>query len=208
MVINEWKDIKDRDYDALILGNGASIAVSSCFSYSSLFKLMQEKKAFSESIEKVFNYLETSDFELVLNRIWHSYHINQALEITDQKTIAAYTEIRQILINAVRENHVQFSVAQFCLEPIHRFLQGFKTIISLNYDLILYWAMLYGNSQLGNWFKDCFVHGEFRDDWEDLREPYQASGSTLVFYPHGNLVLARTIYGEEQKLINRPSTIC
>ncbi|WP_312199822.1 DUF4917 family protein [Anaerospora hongkongensis] len=203
MEIKEWKDIKGRGYNALILGNGASIAVNPCFSYSSLYKLMQDKKVFSESIDKVFNYLETSDFELVLNRMWHSYHINQALEIVDQKTIAAYAEIRQILINAVRENHVQFGFTQFYIESIYRFLQEFKTIISLNYDLILYWSMLYGNKALGTWFKDCFIHGEFRDDWEDLRDPYQASGSTLVFYPHGNLVLARTIYGEEHKLMNR-----
>ena len=67
-----------------------------------------------------------------------------------------------------------------------------------------------GNDYLGNWFKDCFTIFEnvsnecvglyFRDDWEILREPYKADGSTLVFYPHGNMILAINRFGEEIKL--------
>ena len=79
-------------------------------------------------------------------------------------------------------------------------MQRFETVVSLNYDLIVYWAALYGNNILGRWFKDCFVDGVFREDWNAAREPYGAEGSTLFFYPHGNLVLARREPSDEGKI--------
>jgi hypothetical protein len=58
-----------------------------------------------------------------------------------------------------------------------------------------------GNEALGPWFKDAFIDGYFRDDWEKVREPRgQADGSTLYFYAHGNLVLERVMDGSEQKI--------
>lgn len=61
--------------------------------------------------------------------------------------------------------------------------------------------MMKGNERLGNWFKDCFIHsGRFEYNWKDLEEPYQSDGTTLVFYPHGNLILASTLDGEEIKI--------
>jgi hypothetical protein len=81
-------------------------------------------------------------------------------------------------------------------------MQGFKTIISLNYDLIVYWAAMKSRTKLGSWFKDCFGKGGvFADDWESKREPYgNAAGATLFFYPHGNLALARGLDDVEGKI--------
>ena len=70
-------------------------------------------------------------------------------------------------------------------------MAGFTTVLSLNYDLIVYWAMLKGNTDKGGrWFKDCWLHSEFEDNWRQLRVPCGTAGTTLVFYPHGNLILA------------------
>jgi hypothetical protein len=84
------------------------------------------------------------------------------------------------------------------------FLKQFQTVVSLNYDFLVYWAMLAANERWGcTWFKDCFLKGTFEEDWERLRAPYGAAdGATLVFYPHGNLVLATDLYGNEIKLAN------
>jgi hypothetical protein len=77
----------------------------------------------------------------------------------------------------------------------------FPTVVSLNYDLTLYWAMLLFNAANGSWFKDAFHDGEFQADWEYLRRPYgHAAGATLVFYPHGSLAVARDYLGDETKL--------
>jgi len=59
-------------------------------------------------------------------------------------------------------------------------------------------------SELGGWLKDCFGKGgQFADDWEELRRPWNADGATLVFYPHGNLVLARDFDESERKIAVR-----
>jgi hypothetical protein len=80
---------------------------------------------------------------------------------------------------------------------------NFKTILSLNYDLIVYWATLLGNDALGgNYFKDGFTNNRgLADDIDALRNSYPpATTSTLFFYPHGNIVLARTADGGEEKI--------
>ncbi len=75
------------------------------------------------------------------------------------------------------------------------------TVISLNYDLTLYWAMLLFNAANGSWFKDAFHHGEFQTNWGYLRRPLPpAAGATLVFYPHGSLSVARDYIGDETKI--------
>jgi hypothetical protein len=77
------------------------------------------------------------------------------------------------------------------LDPIQKFMGRFKKVLSLNYDLIVYWAMLEGNeTRAGRWFKDCWLNGSFDGDWEWLATPYQTAATTLVFYPHGSLLFA------------------
>jgi hypothetical protein len=41
----------------------------------------------------------------------------------------------------------------------------------------------------------------FDRDWKRLRKPYNAEGSTLVFYPHGNLALASNLAGQDHKVV-------
>jgi hypothetical protein len=76
-------------------------------------------------------------------------------------------------------------------------------VFSLNYDLLLYWAMMAANDAAdGNLFKDCFKgDGHFEPDYEYLRRPHKnLATATLVFYPHGNLSLATDMWGTETKI--------
>jgi hypothetical protein len=51
------------------------------------------------------------------------------------------------------------------------------------------------------WFKDCFINGEFEKNFNYLYRPHpSAKGCTLVFYPHGSLFLATDIFSDEKKL--------
>lgn len=76
------------------------------------------------------------------------------------------------------------------------FLLQFKTVLSLNYDVLVYWAMMKGIDRLQNNFADCFVNQLFQYDWENFHNRY----NTLVFYPHGNLIIGRDINGVESKI--------
>lgn len=200
--IKTWGEIQHRFTDGLLLGNGASMAVHAGFGYASLFKAACDLGHVDEEVQKVFDSFDTEDFELVLRRLWQAKLVNEALGIPLGRIGEAYQLVRTALIETVRATHVPHADAKGHLKNIYPFLQNFKTVVSLNYDLILYWAAMLGNNDdsVGRWFKDGFRQGVFREDWEILREPFGAAGSTLYFYPHGNLVLARTAFATERKI--------
>lgn len=199
--IVQWSDIKE-DYHkgSLLLGNGSSIAVDGCFNYPSLFEEAVRLGHLTENVQAVFGKFGVSDFELVLRRLWQAKLVNEALELPRGEVEEAYEAVRRALISTVRDTHVCYDDARDHLEPIYKFMQEFDFVISLNYDLIVYWAAQFGNRSLGRWFKDCFQPSTFRDDWEELLTPYGAEGATLYFYPHGNLVLRRYGFSSERKI--------
>lgn len=190
--IQEWNDIKVNFQDGLLVGNGASIAVHPGFAYKSLYSEARRIGHIAGRVVQIFENFETDDFELVLRRLWQATLVNKALGIERGKVEESYEHVRQALIATVRATHVSHADAGHHLVPIYQFMQNFKTVISLNYDLIVYWAAMLGNGTLGPWFKDAFESGYFGNDWTRKRGPWgKAKGSTLYFYPHGNLVLAR-----------------
>ena len=64
-----WADIPDDFKGTLVLGNGASIAVTGNMSYPSLFSAARNESLISDRVQKGFDYLKIDDFELVLNAI-------------------------------------------------------------------------------------------------------------------------------------------
>jgi hypothetical protein len=200
MTIYQWNEIKDRFTDGLLLGNGASMAVHSGFGYRSLYEAANENGHLSADVAGVFEAFGVHDFELVLRRLWQSKVVNETLGIRGGRVAEAYVQVRTALISTIRDVHITHDDALPHLKPIYQFMQGFKTVVSLNYDLLVYWAAMYSQDDIGIWFKDCFFHGEFAEDWESKRLPYRAAGSTLFFYPHGNLALARGLDDAEFKI--------
>ena len=199
-LILPWQTIADHYRDGLIVANGGSIAVHAGFSYRSLYAAAQARGYLRGGVSEVFAGFETEDFELVLRRLWHATLVNRALQLPQGQIEAAYDGVRDALIRTVRDVHVNYETALPHLTPIYRFLQRFHTVISLNYDLIVYWAAMLGNQNLGNWFKDAFHGATFDDEWTRYRSHYGAMGSTLLFYPHGDLVLAQARNDNEIKL--------
>jgi hypothetical protein len=202
--IYQWSQIRDDFADTLLLGNGASIAVDECFNYRNLLQAARQDHLITSSVDAVFGYLKTTDFELVMNMLWHAYHINRALSVPDNLTQGAYRAIRDALIHAVRRHHAPYPKVEPHLPAMADFMKRFQTVLSLNYDLLVYWAMLRGNDDSpGNWFKDCFRGGEgFDHDWEHYRELYGgAAGATLVFYPHGTLALVERLGAGDAKIV-------
>ena len=202
--IKNWNDIKNKYTDTLLLGNGAGIAIDQSFSYSSLLKHAINKKHLLEEIRGFFYILNTEDFELVLRLIWQANYVNKILRVVDKKSQKVYRDIQNALIKSVREIHPAHDLEKMCLGNIYKFMRQFKTIFSLNYDLISYWAVLYGNKNVndGHKIKDCFIDkkfgGEYR--WQELRKPCYERTVSLILYPHGNLVLYKAINGIEGKI--------
>ncbi|WP_367671474.1 DUF4917 family protein [Serratia symbiotica] len=201
--IHNWADIaKDYNEGSLLLGNGASIAIDNRFKYSSIIEHARDEGYLTEDVQKLFEFYETEDFELVLRFVWQASNVNQALQIQDKKTNDAYKQVRSCLIQSVRDIHPDYNEISNELPAIYKFIKNFKTVISLNYDLIVYWALMYGNEQEDtHQFKDCYINGFFDEDWSKLKNPtYGYKSTTLVFYPHGTLYLSRNKVEHDIKL--------
>lgn len=202
--IRNWNDIS-ADYinGSLIIGNGASIALHQNFNFRSLKEKAEELKLFDEDIAKLFKEFETDDFELILRLVWHAKLVNNHLGIIDQTIDSAYENIKEALIKVVKEVHCEYSEIVDQLPQLYQFTKQFRTVVSLNYDLILYWILMYGNrNEDGHRFKDCFQgSGLFRNNWQDLRNPIRKEREvTLAFYQHGNLSIFRDSKNTETKV--------
>lgn len=204
---NELVTDQELGNATLILGNGASMAVSSSFSYTNLFGKACNDSILNQTSKNLFETLQTTDFELVMNKLRQAYIINEVLQLdTDNVALHTYDNIRQSLIKTIKEIHVQYADAIFQIDNIRKFLEKFKTVISLNYDLLIYWAIMASNDRKPYKMKDCFtnhIDGNlgFEYDIEKLREPYNGGPDpTLVFYPHGNWILASNENNDELKI--------
>lgn len=200
--IHYWQSIAD-DYSRgkIILGNGASIAISENFLYDSLFSSSLDRELISPDIQQLFSYFDTRDFELILRLVWHASKVNSSLGISDDRTYQAYINVRDYLIQSVRDVHPSHAYASEGLLRIYDFLSHFDIVLSLNYDLIVYWAITFGlRNRRRHALKDCFVNNFFQSDWRRFQSRFgNQSGSTLVFYPHGNLALFRDVIDREFK---------
>ncbi|MBN1508905.1 MAG: DUF4917 family protein [Sedimentisphaerales bacterium] len=193
MTLGKWLDIAPDYKDTLVLGNGASIAIHDAFNYKSLLEKARAESLITKPVDTIFKEMKTRDFELVLRYISIAEYVNRALGINDSKIHTAYEHVRKALIETVQKVHPRYQTAEPHLKPAYEFMARFKTVISLNYDLVAYWAMMLGNealrSQGYDQFKDCFSDGghfSTRCLYNELRK----KRSTVVLYPHGNLSLA------------------
>lgn len=206
--IKEWNQLlSSYSYnDTLLIGNGASIAVSNKFKYKELFLHAKEKNFISYKVQNIFDEMKCdNNFELVLSHLGKAKAINNILGAENEKLSLAYSEVRSALIKTVRDIHPEYCEVENQFRKIFNFIKMFKTIISLNYDLIIYWAVLYGNKNVEDYFvKDCFYRDGLlhHGGWKEMRKPYTylEKHVSILAYPHGNLVLGQNLWENYKKL--------
>lgn len=203
MTLTPWSEI-ENDYveGALLLGNGASIAVADSLHYNSLYEAARDEGFLSEPVASIFEHFDTTDFEFVLRMVANAHIVNNHLGIVEDQTEGTYNLIKNSLIETVRAVHPEHNNVSGSLTAMSNFMSRFDTVFSLNYDLLVYWAMMHGNARAGgNLFKDCFSAAGFNEDFDWLRQPHgDLDSATLVFYPHGNLALVADLYGTGTKI--------
>ncbi|MFP2932137.1 DUF4917 family protein [Pyxidicoccus sp. 3LG] len=134
-----WADVEAlRRWEALLLGNGASIAVWRSFSYSSLFDVA----GLSDGDRLIFEALDTTDFEQVLRTLQLAGMVCDQLGHAPDAD-ARYGSVRTALVNAVHRVHVPWmNVPDSSLKKIAAALRKYRHVFSTNYDLLLYWAAM------------------------------------------------------------------
>lgn len=133
----------------LLTGNGFSIACrKNIFRYDSLFEQADFKKL-NPDVLKIFEYLKTKDFELVMK---HLHYASDILKIYDPKNFRLIqqldddaNELKNVLVNAIANSHPEnpSEILDSEYDRCKEFLRNFNNCYTLNYDLLLYWTFMH-----------------------------------------------------------------
>lgn len=148
--MQSYKDAIDQLTDiekpSILIANGFSQAWdASIFNYSNILNAASFGKRDKE-IKGLFDLSETYDFETIMNQlvsaqiVLESYGGDPALIqlIKDDQEV-----LKEALVTAIAKTHpsVPYQVTDSQYVTVRNFLSTFKNIFSLNYDLLLYWAI-------------------------------------------------------------------
>lgn len=177
----------------LLLGNGFSIALKpDIFTYGSLFENADFSKA--PHIPNLFQALGTFDFEAVIRRIQDAAVLLEVYDPTQTELIkilrADAEAIKDALVSAVAKRHPNrpYDITEDQYRACRKFLTGFNHIFTLNYDVLLYWALMQDEvDELDIRPDDGFRHPQ--DDPDLPYVSWQQTHSATVHYLHGALHL-------------------
>lgn len=132
----------------LLLGNGFSRALrNDIFSYDALFD-RAEFGTLSPLARRAFDVLGTTDFEIVMRALRGAaslveIYASQNPGLAEQMRADA-DGLRELLVRTIAANHPgrPGEVANAAYERCRVFLSCFSTVYTLNYDLLLYWALM------------------------------------------------------------------
>lgn len=180
---------------SLLLGNGFSISCNRIFQYEDLFN----ESKLPNNIKNLFN--GSSDYEKVieyLNKRKEMHQANDEYEFVQIIEDWIY-KIKWDLISTITEIHSRVKPNKKDMHNTFLFLSNFSNIFTLNYDLLLYWVVVYAiklkekNLQT---YKECIKNKRFypsdgfnRCDGEEdcIWVPYRWEQN--IYYLHGGLHL-------------------
>jgi hypothetical protein len=132
----------------VLLGNGFSRALrNDIFAYEALFD-RADFSALSVTARDAFDVLGTRDFEIVMRalrlvvRLLPLYRKDPDL----LRSLNADADgLREVLVHAIAQNHPEgpFEISDEQYAACRRFLSNYRHIYTVNYDLLLYWALMH-----------------------------------------------------------------
>lgn len=188
-----WKIVDGSRNKHLLLGNGFSIALKpDIFTYGSLF----ENADFSSSpqIKALFQALGTQDFEIAIKHL-EDARIVLSVYRPDLKDLLQQFEkdaglIKDALVSAIAKRHPDrpYDIKAEQYAACRLFLQRFNHIFTLNYDVLLYWALMQDKvDEIALRPDDGFRHPQ--GDPELPYVSWQEAHSSTIHYLHGALHL-------------------
>ena len=183
----------DSPQPHLLLGNGFSIACRpDIFVYGKLFE-RADFSALSDSARASFDALNTTDFEKVIRALRDAVELlsvyNGAPDVVRTQMTQDADGLREVLVQAIASSHPEApnSISDTEFEHCRAFLNYFKTVYTLNYDLLLYWTQMHVQDGEDPTSDDGFRKSEDDYDAEYVTwEPHQSHDQN-TWYLHGAL---------------------
>ena len=178
----------------ILLGNGFSRACrNDIFAYDALFKRANFTNL--PKAQQAFADLGTTDFEVVMRALRNAAKLVMLYEPTNPDLASLFRDeadaLREVLASAIAQNHPERpgDIAPERYAACRKFLSHFYSAYTLNYDLLLYWAIMQGE-----------VGQELRLGDDGFRTPDDGGANYVtwdvektdpqdVFYLHGALHL-------------------
>jgi hypothetical protein len=180
------------DKPHLLLGNGFSRACrNDIFAYDSLFN-RADFSNLSEFARSSFELLRTTDFEVVMRSLRSAALLTRAyrsdLSQVAEEFDSAAAKLRDVLVGAIAGHHPEFpaEISTASYASCRRFLSNFHDVYTLNYDLLLYWALMQEEIEPPVPHDDGFRTPE-EGPAEYVSWEIEKSNSQNVFYLHGAL---------------------
>jgi hypothetical protein len=177
----------------VLLGNGFSIACRpNIFTYGSL--VTNADFSAVPNAPKLFQALGTNDFEMVIRalqsaaKLLRSYGASN-FALADQMEKDA-EELKKVLVQAIAGKHPDhpFEIDDNEYRRCRKFLSHFNRVYSLNYDILLYWALMRDEvDELRLKTNDGFTNSEIDPDADYVA--WESFQSATVQYLHGALHL-------------------
>ena len=142
----------------------------------------------------IFDAFATENFEAVLRNLYSSVTVLGAIGAATARVDALRAEVRDGLIAAVHDIHVPFADFEPLRTGFRAALAGREAVFTLNYDLLVYWAIM--SEPGGDGFVDAFWGRDLTFDRSDT----EIRGKTTpVYHLHGGLHLERLPDGTAKK---------
>ncbi|HCE5546255.1 TPA: DUF4917 family protein, partial [Legionella pneumophila] len=145
-------ELSNEGKRTILLGNGFSRSIWKDFNYDSLYEVAENQAQKKQpkkwiNLKKLFQKLETTDFEKVL------HHLNTTITVLEnyeknEELIKLLTsdqsQAKESLLSAIEQIHPKFKqiIKEYQFSNIIEFLSNFKQIFTINYDLLLYWIIM------------------------------------------------------------------
>jgi len=190
----------------LLLGNGFSIACEpDIFHYGSLFG-QADFSAIPEA-RRAFDVLGTQDFEVVIRALEQGSQLAQIYTPVDvaagQRMALHASQLKELLVGTVANNHPARpgDIADHRFHACRQFLAHFLSgpsrgrVYTLNYDLLLYWALMHDDNPFDDNPADIITIDGFGSDEDDPEADYvvwkaeSTANHQSVHYLHGALHL-------------------
>ncbi|HEX9774679.1 MAG TPA: DUF4917 family protein [Actinomycetota bacterium] len=183
-----WDEVAPQFHHALLVGNGASIAVSASFAYPSLLEIASSSlvaNRLSPDERAVFESTNDTNFERVLGELATAAVLAEQVGLDATPLRERYARIRRALIEAVHAVHPRHGdLPEERFERVQESLLHFSEVFTTNYDLQLYWAIT--STKRMDDFRDFFWNPGLAFD---LTNTWTPEDKVRVFYLHGALHL-------------------
>jgi hypothetical protein len=176
-----------------MLGNGFSIACRpDIFVYGKLFERADFSKL-SPSARKAFDALGTSDFEKVIKALRDAEKVlavyKGAPDAIREAMLKDADGLREVLVKAIGASHPEqpSDISNDEYTACRHFLSHFDLIYTLNYDLLMYWALMHTEDGEAPSSDDGFRKPDYDYEADYVTwEPGQSHDQN-VWYLHGAL---------------------